>query len=61
QDRMTPPERETPLPESVLREPVRERETIREVARENRVRERLQQTEQEMVRDLQKERTPDGD
>ncbi|EDA1890101.1 conjugal transfer protein TraI, partial [Salmonella enterica] len=41
--------------------PVRERETIREVARENRVRERLQQTEQEMVRDLQKERTPDGD
>ncbi|EEN9848716.1 conjugative transfer relaxase/helicase TraI domain-containing protein [Salmonella enterica subsp. enterica serovar Reading] len=61
QDRMTPPERETPLPESVLREPVRERETIREVARENRVRERLQQTEQEMVRDLQKERTPGGD
>ncbi|EBV3279288.1 conjugal transfer nickase/helicase TraI [Salmonella enterica subsp. enterica serovar Wangata] len=61
QDRMTPPERETPLPESVLREPVRERETIREVARENRVRERLQQMEQEMVRDLQKEKTPGGD
>ncbi|WP_430538605.1 hypothetical protein, partial [Salmonella enterica] len=50
-----------PLPESVLREPVRERETIREVARENRVRERLQQMEQEMVRDLQKEKTPGGD
>ncbi|ECD2402244.1 conjugative transfer relaxase/helicase TraI [Salmonella enterica subsp. enterica serovar Newport] len=61
QDRMTPPERETPLPESVLREPVREWETIREVARENRGRERLQQMEQEMVRDLQKEKTPGGD
>ncbi|EHA6546941.1 AAA family ATPase, partial [Salmonella enterica] len=61
QDRMTPPEREPPLPESVLREPQRERETIREVARENRGRERLQQMEQEMVRDLQKEKTPGGD
>lgn len=61
QDRTTQPEREAPLPESVLREPVRERETIREVARENRVQERLQQMEQEMVRDLQKERTPGGD
>lgn len=61
QDRTLLPEREAPLPESVLREPVRERETIREVARENRVRERLQQMEQEMVRDLQKERTPGGD
>lgn len=61
QDRTPPPEREIPLPENVLREPVRERETIREVARENRVQERLQQMEQEMVRDLQKERTPGGD
>ncbi len=61
QDRTLQPEREVPLPESVLREPVRERETIREVARENRVQERLQQMEQEMVRDLQKERTPGGD
>lgn len=61
QDRTTPPEREAPLPESVLREPVRERETIREVARENRVQARLQQMEQEMVRDLQKEKTPGGD
>ncbi|EJC3639250.1 conjugative transfer relaxase/helicase TraI [Salmonella enterica] len=60
-DRTTLPERETPLPESVLREPDRERETIREVARENRVQERLQQMEQEMVRDLQKEKTPGGD
>ncbi|CNU00908.1 conjugative transfer relaxase protein TraI [Salmonella enterica subsp. enterica serovar Bovismorbificans] len=54
---MTPPEREPALPESVLREPQRERETIREVARENRGRERLQ----EMVCDLQKEKTPGGD
>lgn len=61
QNRTTQPEREASLPESVLREPVRERETIREVARENRVQERLQQMEQEMVRDLQKERTPVGD
>ncbi|EAS1265475.1 conjugative transfer relaxase/helicase TraI [Salmonella enterica] len=60
-DRAVTSERETALPESVLREPVRERETIREVARENRVRERLQQMEQEMVRDLQKEKTPGGD
>ncbi|MGG5963998.1 conjugative transfer relaxase/helicase TraI [Salmonella enterica] len=61
QDRTPLSERETPLPESVLREPVREREAIREVVRENRVQERLQQMEQEMVRDLQKERTPGGD
>ncbi|EEG1124740.1 hypothetical protein GWG60_24180, partial [Salmonella enterica subsp. diarizonae] len=60
-DRSVTPEREAALPESMLREPVRERETIREVARENRVRERLQQMEQEMVRDLQKEKTPGGD
>ncbi|ECY5680021.1 conjugative transfer relaxase/helicase TraI, partial [Salmonella enterica subsp. enterica serovar Enteritidis] len=61
QDRTLLPERPPPLPESVLREPVRERETILEVARESRVQERLQQMEQEMVRDLQKERTPGGD
>ncbi|EAT9427024.1 conjugative transfer relaxase/helicase TraI, partial [Salmonella enterica] len=61
QDRTLLPERKPPLPESVLREPVRERETILEVARESRVQERLQQMEQEMVRDLQKERTPGGD
>ncbi|EBR8158635.1 conjugative transfer relaxase/helicase TraI [Salmonella enterica subsp. enterica serovar Newport] len=61
QDRTTSPERDTPLPESVLREPQREREAIREVARENRVQARLQQMEQERGRDLQKENTPGGD
>ncbi|EAX1142878.1 conjugal transfer protein TraI, partial [Salmonella enterica] len=38
-----------------------EREAIREVARESRGLVRLQQMEQEMVRDLQKEKTPGGD
>lgn len=60
-DRTTAADREAPLPESVLREPVREREAIREVARESRGLVRLQQMEQEMVRDLQKEKTPGGD
>lgn len=54
-------ERETVLPESVLREPQREREAIQEVARENLLQERLQQMEREMVRDLQKEKTLSGD
>nr|MDZ8998239.1 MobF family relaxase [Escherichia coli] len=54
-------ERETALPESVLREPQREREAVREVARENLLQERLQQMERDMVRDLQKEKTLGGD
>lgn len=54
-------ERETALPESVLREPQREREAVREVARENLLQERLQQMERDMVRDLQKEKNLGGD
>ncbi|HHU8158900.1 TPA: protein traI, partial [Escherichia coli] len=34
---------------------------VREVARENLLQERLQQMEQDMVRDLQKEKTLGGD
>lgn len=49
--------REAALPESVLREPQREREA----ARENLLQERLQQMERDMVRDLQKEKTLGGD
>lgn len=54
------------LPEEKTAQTVREiasqeQDTILEVARESRVQERLQQMEQEMVRDLQKERTPGGD
>ena len=60
-DRTAASERETVLPESVLREPQREREAVREVARENLLQERLQQMERDMVRDLQKEKTPGGD
>ncbi|EBP5353982.1 conjugative relaxase [Salmonella enterica] len=60
-DRAVTSERETALPESVLREPLREREAVREVARENLLQERLQQMERDMVRDLQKEKTPGGD
>ncbi|EFJ1802949.1 hypothetical protein HIJ22_004725 [Escherichia coli] len=54
-------EREAALPESVLREPQREREAVREVARKNLLQERLQQMERDMVRDLQKEKTLGGD
>ncbi|MBN6134222.1 protein traI [Escherichia coli] len=61
QDRSSSSERETALPESVLREPQREREAVREVARENLLQERLQQMERDMVRDLQKEKTLGGD
>ncbi|EFK6603111.1 conjugative transfer relaxase/helicase TraI, partial [Escherichia coli] len=60
-DRTATSERETALPESVLREPQRVREAVREVARENLLQERLQQMERDMVRDLQKEKTPGGD
>ncbi|ENI1727975.1 DNA helicase, partial [Salmonella enterica] len=60
-DRAVTSERETALPESILREPLREREAVREVARENLLQERLQQMERDMVRDLQKEKTPGGD
>lgn len=60
-DRSVTPEREAALPESVLREPQRERDAVREVARENLLQERLQQMERDMVRDLQKEKTPGGD
>ncbi|ENL4829967.1 conjugative transfer relaxase/helicase TraI [Salmonella enterica subsp. enterica serovar Teko] len=60
-DRAVISERESALPESVLREPQRAREAVREVVRENLLQERLQQMEQEMVRDLQKEKTPGGD
>ncbi|WP_252991368.1 protein traI [Shigella flexneri] len=56
-DRAAITEREAALPESVLREPQR----VREVARENLLQERLQQMERDMVRDLQKEKTPGGD
>ncbi|EIY8589518.1 TPA: conjugative relaxase [Escherichia coli] len=56
-DRTATSERETALPESVLRESQREREAVREVARENLLQERLQQ----MERDLQKEKTLGGD
>ncbi|EGL3807959.1 hypothetical protein IQ318_004534 [Salmonella enterica] len=61
QDRSSSSERETALPESVLRAPQREREAVREVARENLLQERLQQMERDMVRDLQKEKTLGGD
>ncbi|HFW0074346.1 TPA: conjugative transfer relaxase/helicase TraI [Salmonella enterica subsp. enterica serovar Saintpaul] len=60
-DRSVTPEREAALPESMLREPQRERDAVREVARENLLQERLQQMERDMVRDLQKEKTPGGD
>ncbi|HBA3218656.1 TPA: conjugative relaxase [Escherichia coli] len=60
-DRAAITEREAALPESVLREPQREREAVREVARENLLQERLQQMELDMVRDLQKEKTLGGD
>ncbi|ENE0339248.1 conjugative transfer relaxase/helicase TraI [Escherichia coli] len=60
-DRTATSERETALPESVLREPQRVREAVREVARENLLQERLQQMERDMVRDLQKEKTLGGD
>ena len=60
-DRTATSERETALPESVLRESQREREAVREVARENLLQERLQQMERDMVRDLQKEKTLGGD
>lgn len=60
-DRTASSERETALPESVLRESQREREAVREVARENLLQERLQQMERDMVRDLQKEKTLGGD
>ena len=60
-DRSAISERETALPESVLRESHREREAVREVARENLLQERLQQMERDMVRDLQKEKTLGGD
>ena len=60
-DRAAITEREAALPESVLREPQREREAVRAVARENLLQERLQQMERDMVRDLQKEKTLGGD
>ncbi|EIZ6837836.1 conjugative transfer relaxase/helicase TraI, partial [Shigella flexneri] len=60
-DRTATSERETALPESVLRESQREQEAVREVAQENLLQERLQQMERDMVRDLQKEKTPGGD
>ncbi len=52
-------ERETALPESVLRESQRE-EAVREVARENLLQRLLQQMERD-IRDLQKEKTLGGD
>ncbi|ELT6808648.1 protein traI, partial [Escherichia coli] len=61
QDRASSSERETALPESVLREPQRVLDAVREVARENLLQERLQQMERDMVRDLQKEKTLGGD
>ncbi|EPJ2784904.1 conjugative transfer relaxase/helicase TraI domain-containing protein, partial [Escherichia coli] len=60
-DRTATSERETALPESVLRESQREREAVREVARENLLQRLLQQMERDMVRDLQKEKTLGGD
>ncbi|HAJ3899736.1 TPA: AAA family ATPase, partial [Escherichia coli] len=60
-DRTATSERETALPESVLRESQREQEAVREVAQENLLQERLQQMERDMVRDLQKEKTLGGD
>ncbi|ELI6015553.1 protein traI, partial [Escherichia coli] len=60
-DRASSSERETALPESVLREPQRVLDAVREVARENLLQERLQQMERDMVRDLQKEKTLGGD
>ncbi|HBP8476752.1 TPA: conjugative transfer relaxase/helicase TraI [Escherichia coli] len=60
-ERAVTSEREAALPESVLREPQREREAVREVVRENLLQERLQQMERDMVRDLQKEKTLGGD
>ncbi|ENK5633922.1 conjugative transfer relaxase/helicase TraI [Escherichia coli] len=61
QDRASSSERETALPESVLRESQRVQDAVREVARENLLQERLQQMERDMVRDLQKEKTLGGD
>ena len=60
-DRAVTSERDAVLPESVLREPQREQDAVREVARENLLQERLQQMERDMVRDLQKEKTLGGD
>ncbi|EBS5543107.1 hypothetical protein DSA95_18500 [Salmonella enterica subsp. enterica serovar Plymouth] len=60
-ERAATSERESALPESVLREPQREREAVRVVARENLLQERLQQMARDRVRDLQKEKTPGGD
>ena len=60
-ERAVTSEWEAALPESVLREPQREREAVREVVRENLLQERLQQMERDMVRDLQKEKTLGGD
>ena len=54
-DRSAISERETALPESVLRESQREREAVRGGCQENLLQERLQQMERDMVRDLQKE------
>ncbi|GHL16935.1 hypothetical protein ECZU23_53780 [Escherichia coli] len=56
-DRTASSERETALPESVLRESP-EREAVRG-CQENLLQERLQQMERDMVRDLQKEKTPE--
>lgn len=60
-ERAATSERESALPESVLREPQRDREAVRVVARENLLQERLQQMARDKVRDLQKEKTPGGD
>lgn len=60
-ERAATSERESALPESVLREPQREQEAVRVVARENLLQERLQQMARDRARDLQKEKTPGGD
>lgn len=59
-DRTASSERETALPESVLRESQRNGKRSGGCL-ENLLQERLQQMERDMVRDLQKEKTPGGD
>ncbi|MEF4334374.1 conjugal transfer pilus acetylase TraX, partial [Escherichia coli] len=49
-ERAVTSEREAALPESVLREPQREREAVREVVRENLLQERLQQMERDIIK-----------
>ncbi|ECJ9319821.1 conjugative transfer relaxase/helicase TraI [Salmonella enterica] len=61
QDKVVQQESRRELPDSVVREASREQEAVRKVVRENLVQERLHQIERDMVRDLNREKTPGGD